>query len=168
MMKKSTLHLLYIIILFIFPTTLLAQSAKEKIRIHGKTIDSSTKEVIPYASARIKDTQNGSISDNKGVFSFESPIVHDTLIVSCLGYTDAHIAITPKTKMPLKVLLTPADYDLPEVVVKPGREKYSKKPSYFRKTVFSWSECRDSNSGPLEPHSSAIPNFATPGYCAVS
>ena len=26
-----------------------------------------------------------------------------------------------------------------------------------------WSECRDSNSGPLEPHSSAIPNFATPG-----
>ena len=29
---------------------------------------------------------------------------------------------------------------------------------------FSWSECRDSNSRPLEPHSSAIPNFATPGY----
>ena len=28
----------------------------------------------------------------------------------------------------------------------------------------SWSECRDSNSRPLEPHSSAIPNFATPGY----
>ena len=27
-----------------------------------------------------------------------------------------------------------------------------------------WSECRDSNSRPLEPHSSAIPNFATPGY----
>ena len=26
------------------------------------------------------------------------------------------------------------------------------------------SECRDSNSRPLEPHSSAIPNFATPGY----
>ena len=28
-----------------------------------------------------------------------------------------------------------------------------------------WSECRDSNSRPLEPHSSAIPNFATPGNC---
>ena len=28
-----------------------------------------------------------------------------------------------------------------------------------------WSECRDSNSRPLEPHSSAIPNFATPGFC---
>ena len=30
-----------------------------------------------------------------------------------------------------------------------------------------WSECRDSNSRPLEPHSSAIPNFATPGYSVV-
>ena len=145
-MKKSTLHLLYIIILFIFPTTLLAQSAKEKIRIHGKTIDSSTKEVIPYASVRIKDTQNGSISDNKGVFSFESPIVHDTLIVSCLGYTDAHIAITPKTKMPLKVLLTPADYDLPEVVVKPGREKYSKKNNPALELARKLIEQRDDNS----------------------
>ena len=28
----------------------------------------------------------------------------------------------------------------------------------------NWSECWDSNSGPLEPHSSAIPNFATPGF----
>ena len=34
-------------------------------------------------------------------------------------------------------------------------------------TVF-WSECRDSNSRPLEPHSSAIPNFATPGYLLAS
>ena len=32
----------------------------------------------------------------------------------------------------------------------------------------SWSECRDSNSRPLEPHSSAIPNFATPGYSVAS
>ena len=34
-------------------------------------------------------------------------------------------------------------------------------------TVF-WSECRDSNSRPLEPHSSAIPNFATPGFVLAS
>ena len=31
-----------------------------------------------------------------------------------------------------------------------------------------WSECRDSNSRPLEPHSSAIPNFATPGFLLAS
>ena len=37
------------------------------------------------------------------------------------------------------------------------------KPKEHTLFRFSWSECRDSNSGPLEPHSSAIPNFATPG-----
>ena len=29
--------------------------------------------------------------------------------------------------------------------------------------IMIWYECWDSNSRPLEPHSSAIPNFATPG-----
>ena len=44
----------------------------------------------------------------------------------------------------------------------PQKEKLT---SFLSKPVnFSWSECRDSNSRPLEPHSSAIPNFATPGY----
>ena len=28
-----------------------------------------------------------------------------------------------------------------------------------------WSEWRESNSRPLEPHSSALPNCATPGHC---
>ena len=32
----------------------------------------------------------------------------------------------------------------------------------------SWSELLDSNQRPLEPHSSAIPNFATPGYLLAS
>ena len=42
--------------------------------------------------------------------------------------------------------------------------KKEKLTSFLSKPVnFSWSECRDSNSRPLEPHSSAIPNFATPG-----
>ena len=40
------------------------------------------------------------------------------------------------------------------------KEKNQKEQILF--LVF-WSECRDSNSRPLEPHSSAIPNFATPG-----
>ena len=42
----------------------------------------------------------------------------------------------------------------------PIKKRKPKEQILFR---FSWSECRDSNSGPLEPHSSAIPNFATPG-----
>ena len=43
-------------------------------------------------------------------------------------------------------------------------QKVQKSSEIHRFRNFSWSECRDSNSRPLEPHSSAIPNFATPGY----
>ena len=39
-----------------------------------------------------------------------------------------------------------------------------KKQKQHKLFLLFWSECRDSNSRPLEPHSSAIPNFATPGY----
>ena len=48
---------------------------------------------------------------------------------------------------------------------KPTREKCREIHTNF--TAF-WSECRDSNSRPLEPHSSAIPNFATPGFLIAS
>ena len=43
--------------------------------------------------------------------------------------------------------------------------KWLLKPSllHFPENLF-WSECRDSNSGPLEPHSSTLPNCATPRY----
>ena len=145
-MKKRTLLLLYILLLLIFPTTLLAQDVKEKIRIHGKTIDSSTKKAIPYTSLRIKNTSSGCNSDNKGNFSFESLIKQDTLIVSCVGYSDKSIAITPKTKMPLKISLTPSDYDLPEVTVKPKREKYSKKNNPALDLARELIERRDENS----------------------
>ena len=36
--------------------------------------------------------------------------------------------------------------------------------NYQKVIPISWSELLDSNQRPLEPHSSAIPNFAKPGY----
>ena len=47
-------------------------------------------------------------------------------------------------------------------------QKAQKSSEIHRFRNFFWSECRDSNSRPLEPHSSAIPNFATPGYLCRS
>ena len=52
--------------------------------------------------------------------------------------------------------------DFPENLKKSENKEKALKSKDF--SAFCWSECRDSNSRPLEPHSSAIPNFATPGY----
>ena len=48
-----------------------------------------------------------------------------------------------------------------------GAEKKEKDHRKLKLSMVFWSECRDSNSRPLEPHSSAIPNFATPGYSVL-
>ena len=56
--------------------------------------------------------------------------------------------------------------DLPDDVTDPSDVVSSKKKRDSLSCPV-WSECRDSNSRPLEPHSSAIPNFATPGSLLV-
>ncbi|MBO7193762.1 MAG: carboxypeptidase-like regulatory domain-containing protein [Bacteroidaceae bacterium] len=145
-MRKNLIHLLYILFALLFPASLQAQQAGEKIRIHGKIFDASTKKTIPYVSVRIKNSINGSSSDSKGNFSFHAPVGKDTLIVSSLGYTDEIIAITAKTSMPLRINLKPADYDLPEVVVKPKREKYSRKNNPAVDLARRIIEHRDENS----------------------
>ena len=145
-MKKSILYLLYILLALIFPSTLAAQSESESIRVHGKIIDATTKKAIPYVSVKIKNSSNGSSSNNSGSFSFYAIISEDTLIVSSLGYNDVIIPLTAKTKMPLKITMKPADYDLPEVVIKPKRERYSKKNNPAVELARKLIERRDDNS----------------------
>ena len=145
-MKKSLIYLLYIIFILIVPMAMHAQSEDERIKVHGKITDASTKKAIPYVSVRIKNSANGSSSDSNGNFSFYSPInKQDTLVVSSLGYAEEYIAIT-RTSMPLKIKLKPADYDLPEVVIKPEKEKYSKKNNPAVDLVRRIIEQRNDNS----------------------
>ena len=146
-MKRRVVYLLYILAILILPATLSAQGADEKIRIHGKILDASTKKAIPYVSIRIKNPANGGSSDSKGAFSFYSHVKKsDTLIVSSLGYNEESIIINTSTAMPLKISLKPADYDLPEVVIKPQKERYSKKNNPAVTLVRKIIEQRDDNS----------------------
>lgn len=145
-MKKSFIYLIYIVITLTLSTTLQAQSVNEKIRVHGKIVDASTKKGIPYVSIRVKHCSNGGSSDSNGDFSFYSHIKQDTLIASSLGYDEASIIISATTEMPLKISLKPADYDLPEVVIKPQREKYSKKNNPAVELARRLIERRDDNS----------------------
>jgi hypothetical protein len=126
-MKNFYIYIYIIIGTLIFSTEMTAQVMGERVRIHGKTIDASTKKTLPYTSIRIMKTSNGCSSDNNGSFSFYAKVGQDTLVVTSVGYGEQRIAITPNTKMPLTIALKPENYDLPEVVVKPKRERYSKK-----------------------------------------
>ena len=125
-MKKELITYIYIVLILLVPVSTIAQEAN-KVRIYGKITDAATKEVLPYASIRINKTSIGCSSDNRGNFSFYAPTLRDTLIISSVGYTDKRIPLSAKTRMPIKVVLEPADYALSELTVKPKKEKYRKK-----------------------------------------
>lgn len=145
-MNRSLSYIYILLLAFIFNITCAAQQHNDKIRIYGYIYDATTKEALPYASIRINKTTLGCSSDNKGNFSFFASHLRDTLIVSCIGYKEARIALSSKTRMPLTLKLTPEDYQLSEVTIKPKKEKYSRKNNPAVTLVRTIIERRDDNS----------------------
>lgn len=96
------------------------------VRINGSVRDVYGNP-LPYTTVRIEDTANGCTTDNNGKFSFNAHIEGATLIVSSIGYEDFKLKMTSATRFPLNVILQPTVYDLQEVTIKPGKEKYVKK-----------------------------------------
>ncbi len=123
----NKLYLFILLATLLFPTVSTAQENGEKIRIYGKVYDATTNESLPYASIRIRRTTNGCSSDNNGNFSFYADAMRDTLIISSIGYEDERIPLSHRTSMPIRASLKPTDYNLDEVVVKPKRERYSRR-----------------------------------------
>ena len=115
----------YILFLLLTGTNfLLAQNTP--VRINGNVRDINGNP-LPYTTVRIKDTANGCTTDHNGNFSFNAYIEGKTLIVSSIGYEDYNLQMTSATRFPIYVILQPTVYDLQEVTIKPGKDKYVKK-----------------------------------------
>lgn len=111
------------IILFFLASAVTAQN----VTITGIVRDSSTGEGLPYASVIFKNTTTGASTDEKGRFSFSAPVGRKTLEISYLGYETREMEIDPRNDRRLDISLVPSGINLNEVVIKPGKEKYSKK-----------------------------------------
>ena len=144
MNNRNLTYIPYIIILLLFPALLFAQESRT--RIYGKITDAGNKEPLPYVSIRISRTAIGCSSDNNGHFSFYAPALRDTLIISCVGYTDERIPLSANTRMPINVALKPSDYVLSEIKIKPKKEKYSKKDNPAVTLARTIIKRRDDNS----------------------
>lgn len=96
------------------------------VRINGNVKDEKG-QILSYATVRLKDTSNGCITDYNGNFSFNGKVDGQTLIVSSMGYEDYEIELSSKTVFPLKVTLKEISYQIDEVIIKPQKEKYTKK-----------------------------------------
>lgn len=111
----------------------------------GTVTDASTGEGLPYASLIVKGTTIGTATDDKGRFSLTLPTGKHTLEISYLGYDSQELTVTPTQQPTLHIRLVPNGIALQEVIVKPKKEKYSKKDNPAVRFVRKMIELRDSN-----------------------
>lgn len=95
--------------------------------IQGVVTDSLTNEPIPYLSVFYEGKGVGSITDNDGNYKVEARKGWNKLTFSAVGYVTKVVNIIPGVTKNLNVRMRPDDIMLDEVVVKPKREKYSRK-----------------------------------------
>lgn len=95
--------------------------------IQGVVTDSLTNEPIPYLSVFYEGKGVGSITGNDGNYKVETRKGWNKLTFSAVGYVTKVVNIIPGVTKNLNVRMRPDDIMLDEVVVKPKREKYSRK-----------------------------------------
>ena len=113
--------------------------------IKGIVTDSITGEGLPYVSLIFKGTTIGTATDGDGNFSFSASTDVKNLEVSYLGYDTKEVKVVPGKTNNLKIKLAPNGITLNEVVVKPKKEKYSKKENPAVKFVKQVIASRESN-----------------------
>ena len=130
MKQRYTIYALFLLSLFV--------SISASAQIKGVITDSLTNEPLMYITVQYEGKGVGGISNANGEYQVETRKGWNELTFSAVGY------ITKKVKIPagakeLNVVLSPDDVMLEEVVVKPKKEKYSRKNNpaveFMRKVI---------------------------------
>jgi hypothetical protein len=88
-------------------------------KVHGKVVDASTLEPLPFVNVYFKGTKSGGTTDFNGVFTVSTAEKCDSLIVTYVGYSRYARAIKKGTDQEINIALTQG-VELKEVEVKPG------------------------------------------------
>ena len=115
-------HISYIILIILFFLSDFATA-----QIQGVVTDSVTNEPIPYISVFYEGKGVGSITDMEGKYKVETRKGWNKLTFSAVGYEKKVVPIIPGVTKQLNVKLVSSDIQLQEVVIKPKKEKYSRK-----------------------------------------
>ena len=120
--------------------------AKLSAQIQGVVTDSETGEPIPYLNVYYDGKGVGTITDIDGNYSIDARAGWDKLTFSMVGYATQVLKVSPNThRLDVKMK---ADLVLDEVIVKPKKEKYSRKNNpavEMMKKVIAAKELNDSS-----------------------
>lgn len=127
---------IYTVLFFCLVSLFISFDASAQIK--GVVTDSLTNEPLMYITVQYEGKGVGAITNAEGEYQVETRKGWDELMFSAIGYITKRVKLTPDTKV-LNVQLAPADVMLSEVVVKPKKEKYSRKNNpavdFMRKVI---------------------------------
>ncbi len=87
--------------------------------IKGKTINSQDSSMIPFVSISVKNTQKGTLSDEKGQFSLKIRNQNDTLVFSNISFERKMISVNDFLTNGEIITLKQISSNLNEVIVRP-------------------------------------------------
>lgn len=118
----------------------------------GIVKDSITGEPLPFVSVYFDGTTIGVMSDDDGAFNLQNTQGNTHLAAASLGYNTKKVELKAGQKNDnLVLLLAPTDFQLSEVVVKPKREKYTRKDNPAVELIKKVIEHKDDNRIEAKP-----------------
>ena len=150
-MNSQIRHIACLLAVLLASLTAVGQQAAVT-QITGMVRDSLSREGIAYASISLAGTSEGTLANDKGGFTVNSRAQFSRLRVTAMGYKAKEVEIKPGQGSVVLIDLVPTGVELDEVVVRKGKEKYSKKNNPAVEMIKQLRERRDDNDPKRFPH----------------
>lgn len=115
------------ILLFLLCLICGSSYAQSLTTVRGIVKDAVTKETLPFATIQFNQSSIATFSDEEGEFRLTTATNHTTVVVTMMGYKPYTFTVQPRIQTTKTIYLESDQKELDEVVVKPKKEKYSKK-----------------------------------------
>lgn len=135
----------------------IATSFGQSKSINGKVLDSNTKEPLAFASISIINSLEGTMTELDGSFSIKLDESQDSIQVSYIGYEDKALLVS-QSSGDLKIFLSPFEYELAEVIVRPKSPLYYIKEAIKQHAIVTPKEPFNANAYFMERTSLANDN----------
>ncbi len=137
----------------IFMTTVGAWGQQVAVtQITGLVRDSLTRDGVAYASISLMGTSEGTLANDKGGFTINTRASFSKLRVTAMGYASKEVTVKTGQGSVVLIDLVPSGVELDEVVVRKGKEKYSKKNNPAVDMIKKLRAKRDDNDPRRFPH----------------
>ena len=102
--------------------------AQNSTQISGVVKDSISGDPLVFVTVIFEDSITGTTTDYDGRFRLINNRGYTSFLVHYLGYTTKTVMLTPgRTSEEFEILLSPTSLELSEVVVRPTRERYTRR-----------------------------------------